>query len=149
METDPRIPTLIQSLDDWRDGLRQFAVRRLVAIGEPAIPHLIQALKAKHEYTQESAAIALATLGPVSIPYLLQALKSDDREVRWGVAWVLASMGAEARVVLPEVALPGGAKKARPAMYGVWSDSWLTKVRERLHANRMTDVIGIASALQA
>lgn len=144
MDTDPRISPLIHALHDWRDGLRQFAVRRMVSIGEPAIPHLLEALKASQQYTQESAAIALATLGPVSIPYLLKAMKSEDRSVRWGAAWVLASMGPEARTAIPEVALPASKVKS---MHGVWSDSWLTKVRERLQTNRMMDVINIAGSL--
>ena len=154
--TDPRIDSLILALNDYREGLRQFAMRRLVSIGAPAIPHLIGALSSKHAYTQESAAIALATLGSLAIPDLLNAMKSEDKQIRWGAAWVLASIGPEARKQIPSVPVKiasPAARTDRPTpipedMHGVWSDSWLTKVREKLQANRMLDVVNLTTAAQ-
>ena len=45
METNPAILALISGLQDERDGLRQFALRRLVKMGPQVIPALIETLK--------------------------------------------------------------------------------------------------------
>ncbi|HEY3319475.1 MAG TPA: HEAT repeat domain-containing protein [Planctomycetota bacterium] len=140
MEFDPQIAALITGLRDDRPGLRQFSLRRLVGMGPQAIPGLIELLADPDEGTQEYAAIALATFGSAAIPPLLDAMKHDNRRIRWGAAWVLASMGPEARNVIPEVPIPGAQpqSKQKPAKIGsgVWSDSWLTKVRQQLNAAR-------------
>ena len=150
MNDHPALNSLIFALGDDRDGLRQFAIRRLVNIGADAVPALIQALKDPREYAQEGAAIALITLGAVALPQLMQAMKSEDRKLRWGACWVLSSMPPELRQSLPKVALPGSAPEIVPVLksasesglHGVWSDAWLSKVRERLEANRMHSALG-------
>jgi len=135
---DPAISALLSGLHDERDGLRQFALRRLVKLGTKAIPALIQTLADNKEYTQECAAIGLASFGPVAIPYLVDAMKHENRRIRWGATWVLASMGPEVRKAVPEVIIPGNEKTPKVGS-GVWSDSWLTKVRQQLQAARMDD----------
>jgi HEAT repeat protein len=123
---------LIFALHEDRDGLRE----------------LISALKNPSDDVQECAAIVLRTIGQPAIPLLLEALKCSDRKLRWGAAWVLSSMGPDAReavmaltrkesgqsVRLHRAAMPKTPAAARNQ--GVWSDSWLTKVREELHAAR-------------
>lgn len=142
------VQALIFALHEDRDGLRSFAMRRLANLGAPAVPELISALKNPSDDVQESAAIVLRTIGQPAIPFLLEALKCTDRKLRWGAAWVLSSMGPDARdavialsrkesgqsVRLRQAALPKTPAAARNQ--GVWSDSWLTKVREELHAAR-------------
>src|SRR5208283_4585370 len=96
----------ISALRDSREGLRQFAIRRLAKIGPSVIPKLILALKDKDVYGQEGAAIVLITLGSASVPALLQAMRHEDRAIRWGATWVLSSMPLELRRQIPEVRLP-------------------------------------------
>jgi HEAT repeat protein len=144
MEINPAISALVSGLHDERDGLRQFALRRLVKMGPQVIPALIETLKDNKEYTQECAAIGLASFGTAAIQPLLDAMKHDNRRIRWAAAWVLASMGPEARNAVPEVVLPG-AKAARVGS-GVWSDSWLTKVRQQLNAAKLGEAGGLSAA---
>lgn len=150
--TNPKIESLVNVLHDDRDGLRQFAMRRLVAMGKPAIPTLIEMLQDPKDYTRESAAIALATMGKLSIPFLIEAMKHPDRRTRWNATWVLSSMGTEARNAMPAVKLPAGVQKpaasdpALPALnHGVWSDSWLTKIKQQLHENQGLSDLGSAT----
>ncbi len=144
---DPDVETLIAALHDYREGLRQFAIRRAVNMGTRAVPALIPLLKDKKEFTRESAAIILATMGPVSVPFLMESMKSEDSEVRWGAAWVLSSMPPEIRRAIPRITLASSKEPAKAGdsglHHGVWSDSWLTKVRERLETNKAADVISL------
>lgn len=145
--TNTAIIPLINVLHNDSNGLRQFAVRRLVALGKPAIPALIELLGDPKEYTQESAAIALATMGKFGIPSLIDAMiHHPNRRIRWHAAWVLASMGAEARESIPAIDLPVRARKNISTNHGVWSDSWLTKIRKQLHENRCMIDLCSASA---
>jgi hypothetical protein len=147
------IESLICALDDPRDGLRQFAIRRMVKLGAAAVPALIDALKEKGGYRQESAAIALATLGAVAVPYLMEAMtKNPERNVRWGAAWVLSCMPPEVRRSIPPVMVPAADQQDRhlpkpgeSGLHGVWSDAWLSKIRERLESNRVADVVKLAT----
>jgi HEAT repeat protein len=156
------IEPLIQALRDHRDGLRAFAVRRLVAMGEAAVPALIQALKYPDEQVQEAVGVALVTIGPRALVQLIRAMNHDDSNIRWGACWVLSSMPPEVRQMLPKVKLPGDKKAMDSAAiaaaitaaasgsglhHGVWSDSWLSKVRETLARNRVADVLDIAAHL--
>ena len=78
-------------------------------------------------------------------------MQSKDRRTRWGAAWVLATMGPEVRNAVPPVHVPAAAaaveepstetqQPTRRYGSGVWSDSWLTKVREQLNAARKMDL---------
>jgi hypothetical protein len=142
-DLDPKIESLINALDDTRDGLRQFAIRRLVNEGDRAVAALIGTLKSHNVMVQESAAIALVTMGNAALPKLMLALKSDDSALQWGAAWVLSSMPPEIRSTIPKVDLPDSNAKMEPAkvdssvLHGVWSDSWLTKIRQTLKENRV------------
>jgi len=138
MKNDPAVLALVSGLHDERDGLRQFALRRLVKMGTSAIPALIETLADSKEDTKECAAIGLASFGATAIPYLVDAMKHDNRRIRWGATWVLASMGPEVRKAVPEVYIPGRHAVSKVGS-GVWSDSWLTKVRQQLQAARMDD----------
>lgn len=151
MSNNAQVAPLVSALYDPREGLRQFAVRRLVNLGPQVIPDLIYLLGDAKEFTQESAAIVLATFGKVSLPFLLEAMKNHpNRNVRWGAAWVLASMGADARRAVPPVTVPETKAEAvkvperKPS--DMWSDAWLTKVREQLAAARQTDVLNLRNA---
>jgi hypothetical protein len=143
MSAAPQVASLITALGDGREGLRHFAIRRLVALGVGAVPALIASLKTQNDMLQEAAAIALVTIGEPALPYLLAAMKHEDRKIRWGATWVLSAMPPEIRSLIPEVNLPGAepaetaAKTHDSGLYGVWSDAWLTKVRERLQAQAM------------
>lgn len=146
MDWEAQVSALIHALHDDREGLRHFAVRRLVNLGAPVIPAVIGVLRDNKEYTQESAAIVLASIGGAAIPHLLEAMKHDDRRIRWGAAWVLASLGPEARQTIPEVRIPEAQAEPRQpprAGSGVWSDAWLTKIREQLNAARGRNVMDL------
>ena len=151
MNTNDAVTSLIAGLHDDREGLRQYAMRRLVNLGPQAIPALIDTLGDNKEYTQEAAAIALTTYGATALPRLLDAMKTHpDRRARWGAAWVLASLGPEVRTAVPPVAVPAGEADAKPVPErrpsDIWSDSWLTKIREQLHAARQLDVTTLGNA---
>lgn len=138
------VDTLVYGLHDDRDGLRQFVMRRLVNLGPQVVPAVIGLLGDNKDYTQESAAIILAAFGSDSLPHLLDALKTHpDRRVRWGAAWVLATMGPEARNVVPHVTVVAAEAAAKPAPRrqpsDLWSDAWLTKIRDQLAAARQLD----------
>ena len=149
------LSSLINALGDGREGLRQFAIRRIVNLGAAAVPELILTLRLKNELIQEGAAIALVTIGEAALPFLLDAMKHEDRAIRWGATWVLSSMPSELRQKLPQFRLPvpqepeTAGKPSDSGMYGVWSDSWLTKVRERLAANKVAEVIKFTEARPA
>lgn len=137
------LDSLINALRDNREGLRQFAIRRLVKIGQSVVPQLIQELKDKDTYGQEGAAIVLVTLGSAAVPALLQAMHHEDHSIRWGATWVLSSMPLELRRQIPAVKLSAvpqavttTSKASESGLHGVWSDSWLTKVRQNLEANK-------------
>jgi hypothetical protein len=143
---------LIAALGDGREGLRQFAIRRLVNLGARAVPALLVTLKHPNLWIQEGAAIALSAMGTVSVPFLMQAMKTEDRKMRWAASWVLSSMPPEIRRSIPKVSLPGAVitpadtpKMSDSGLHGVWSDSWLTKVRERLEASK-GEVLGLGPA---
>jgi HEAT repeat protein len=145
MDTNLNIGALISGLHDEREGLRQFALRRIVKMGTQMIPALIDTLKDNKEYTVECAAIALASFGPASVQPLLAAMKHENRKIRWNAAWVLQSMGPEVRNAVPEVIIPG--KMTLPKGSGVWSDAWLTKVKAQLNAAKSGEspAVGFAS----
>lgn len=146
MTHNDTVQALIVAMQENRDGIRQFAMRRLVNMGAVAVPELIPELKNPDETVQECAAIVLRTIGQAALPLLVQTLRCEDRKLRWGAAWVLSSMGPEAReavmmqtrkgtsTVVREVSMPS--TPAAALNQGVWSDSWLTKVRDQLHTAR-------------
>jgi len=95
----------------------------------------------------------LTTMGTAVIPQLIAAMRHKDRRVCWGAAWVLATLGPAARAALPPVKLPlrkvekaSESSLALPA--GVWSDAWLTKVRQKLFEAR-AEVVHILAAFDA
>jgi len=57
MSAAPQVSSLIAALGDGREGLRHFAIRRLVALGVGAVPALIASLKTKNDTMQEAAAM--------------------------------------------------------------------------------------------
>lgn len=151
MSNNPEVAPLASALHDPREGLRQFAIHRLVNLGPQVIPGLINLLGDAKDYTQESAAIVLATFGTDSLPFLLDAMKNHpERNVRWGAAWVLASMGPEVRQAVPPTAIPQTtietprAPERKPS--DKWSDAWLTKIREQLAAARQTEALSLRNA---
>jgi HEAT repeat protein len=150
---EEQIQTLFRALEDHRDGLRQFAMRRLLTFGPRIAPCAIQLLGDKRPEVQECAAIMLTTMGTPIIPQLIAAMKHKDRRVCWGAAWVLATLGPEARKWLPPVKLPPSKVESLPEsgaepQTGVWSDAWLTKVRNKLYAAR-AEVVHILAAFDA
>lgn len=150
----PGVSALIEALINNPDGIRTFAMRRLVNMGSDAVPALIHLLGDRRPEIQESAAIILTTQGKTVIPELIDAMKHcKDRKVCWGAAWVLATIGSEARAALPEVKIPGReiqpatASSSNAANAGVWSDAWLTKVRAKL-ADARQEVSYFLAAVQ-
>jgi HEAT repeat protein len=91
------IESSIKALTDNREGIRRFAVRRLIEIGIPAAPALIETLKQKHGFAHDSAVQALVGIGAPVIPKLIEAMNHENREVRWGVASALNQLGEEGR----------------------------------------------------
>jgi HEAT repeat protein len=89
------LESMILALNDGREGVRRFAIRRLTQIGLEAVPHLIEALKDKHGFTHDGAVSTLTAIGAPAIPELIANLNHDDREVRWGVATVLGALREE------------------------------------------------------
>ncbi len=149
----PGVSALIDAVIHNQDGIRSFAMRRLVNVGAEAVPALIHLLGDRRPEIQESAAIVLTTMGKVVIPDLIDAMKhSKDRKVCWGAAWVLATIGPAARAALPEVKIPGRSAEGSTASSsgsntGVWSDAWLTKVRAKL-ADAKQEVSYFLAAVQ-
>ena len=95
------LESMILALNDGREGVRRFAIRRLTQIGLEAVPSLIEALKDKHGFTHDGAESALTSIGAPAIPQLIANMNHDDREVRWGVATVLGALreqGARAAI---------------------------------------------------
>jgi HEAT repeat protein len=91
----------MKALNDGREGIRRFAIRRMSQFGADAVPSLIEALKIKHGFAHDSACAALTAIGAPAIPQLIAAMNHEDREVRWGVATVLGNLreqGARAAV---------------------------------------------------
>jgi len=86
---------LIKGMNDNREGMRNFAIQKVVALGEDVIPRLVELLKFKEGYVQDSAAAALTQFGPAAIPALVEALNSTDRTTRWAAAAALGQMGPE------------------------------------------------------
>jgi hypothetical protein len=96
MAMQHEIDSLINALNEEREGLRVFAVEKLVNIGSQAVPALIRALQTG-EPAQELAAGALFNMGSVAVPFLREAMQSENRQVAWGACWVLGSMSSEVR----------------------------------------------------
>jgi len=147
MTHNDTVLALIAAMQENRDGIRSFAMRRLVNMGAVAVPELIPQLKNSDEAIQECAAIVLRTIGQPALPLLVETLRCSDRKLRWGAAWVLSSMGSEAREAVMNQTPKGTAAVVRqvssmPSVHalneGVWSDSWLTKVREQLRLARQS-----------
>src|SRR5947207_1227655 len=89
------LQSMLVALNDGREGVRRFAVRRLTEIGSEAVPYLIEALKDKHGFTHDGAVSALTAIGAPAIPELINSMNHEDREVRWGVATVLGALREE------------------------------------------------------
>jgi HEAT repeat protein len=93
----------IKALNDGREGVRRFAVRRLTEIGVDAVPDLIEALKQKHGFSHDGAVAVLTAIGAPAIPLLINAMNDENREVRWGAAAVLGALREEgARAAVDE-----------------------------------------------
>jgi HEAT repeat protein len=141
-ERHPGVAALIEALSLNHDGFRQMAMRRLLNLGPEAVPALIALLGDRRAYVQESAAIILNTMGKSVISALIHAMKtSKDRKRCWGAAWVLATLGPEARAALPKVQIPARPNTAPEqaaiaSNHGLWSDSWMTRVRGKLEDAR-------------
>ena len=141
---DTSIPALIDALMQNHDGFRQMAMRRLLNYGPEAVPVLIHLLADRRAQVQESAAIILTTMGKSVVPDLIDAIRTNkDPKVCWGAAWVLATLGPEAYRALKKTNGQLGAAFSAPTgetsisnYPGVWSDSWITKVRQKLEASR-------------
>jgi HEAT repeat protein len=88
-------PGIIKSMNDKREGMRNFAIAKAVEQGEAIIPTLINKLGIKEGYVQDSASAALIGMGAIAIPFLIEALNSDDRTTRWAAAAALGQMGPE------------------------------------------------------
>jgi len=86
---------LIKSMNDNREGMRNFAINKVVAMGENIIPDMIELLAIREGYVQDSAAAVLIRLGAPAIPALVEALNSADRTTRWAAAAALGQMGPE------------------------------------------------------
>lgn len=144
MTHNDTVQALIEAMQENHDGIRPFAMRRLAGMGAIAVPELIPELKNTDEAVQECAAIVLRTIGQPALPFLVDALRCSDRKLRWGAAWVLSSMGPDAREAVINQTRKGESIAVRevapmPSLNdGVWSDSWLTKVREQLRQARQS-----------
>lgn len=93
--TQDKIAGFIAALGDGRDGVREFAIARLVDIGDKAAPALIAKLNSPDAFIQEVAAYVLAQIGQPAVPYLQAALKDSDRKIRWNAAAVLGIINGE------------------------------------------------------
>ena len=140
------IDTLIDAITQKREGLRHFAIRRLVNMGADAIPALIQALKDPRDLVRSGAAIALASIGSPALPGLREAMQSDDREISWGAAWVLATLKAEVQKSSPKLSAVDE-RALLMARTGVWSDAWLSRVSQQLDSYRTLDKVSLAELI--
>ncbi|MCY3020112.1 MAG: HEAT repeat domain-containing protein [Planctomycetota bacterium] len=86
----------LSAFNDAREGIRQFAARKVASYGAEVAPLLIQLLRESQGFTQESAAMALKEMGQPAIPLLLEALENPEKAIRWQAAVILAAMGEQA-----------------------------------------------------
>lgn len=99
---------MIKALNDGREGVRRFAVRRLAVIGVEAVPELIKALQQKHGFSHDGAVTALTAIGAPVIPHMIEALNHENREVRWGAAAVLGALREDGAREAVDEAVAGG-----------------------------------------
>lgn len=97
MNLIPELEALVSGLNDNREGMRNFAIKKCVQMGERAVPGLIEMLTQKDGYIADSAANALQQMGSPAIPGLLEAMKSTDKNTRWMATTILSGMGDNAR----------------------------------------------------
>ncbi len=90
---DEKASGFYTALNDGRDGVRELAIRRLIALGEPVVPDLIAKMNTKDAFIQECLEYILVHIGPPAVPHLQAALQSDDRKIRWNAAAVLGAIG--------------------------------------------------------
>jgi len=94
---DPRtIPTLINTLTESREGLREAVVRALGKMGPPAIEPLIADLSRHDVGTAMALADALSRIGQAAIAPLIDALDGESPEVRSAAIKALQCIGAPA-----------------------------------------------------
>lgn len=104
MDLKSELQALRPGLNDNREGMRNFAIKKAVQLGAQIAPALVELLNEKEGYLADSAAQTLQLIGQPAIPYLLHALQSTtDRKMRWSIAAILAEMGPEARAAVDKV----------------------------------------------
>ena len=92
----------LAAFNDPREGIREFAARKLACYGAEAAPLLIELLAEQGGYSQECAALALQEMGPPAIPFLVAALQHENKKTRWQAAVILAAMGEPAHQAVRE-----------------------------------------------
>lgn len=100
MDVNSQIQSLLPGLNDNREGMRNFAIKKCAQLGAEAVPALVEFLKEKDGYLADSAAHVLQLIGQPAIPEMLKALESSDRKLRWSIAAILSEMGPEARAAV-------------------------------------------------
>lgn len=97
MNSTSELQPFLAGLNDNREGMRTFAIKKCVQLGASAVPGLIELLKEKEGYVADSSAQVLHLIGAPAIPGLLEAMKSPDKQTRWMATTILSGMGDDAK----------------------------------------------------
>lgn len=101
MALNPELQALLPGLNDNREGMRNFAIKKAAQLNPEIAPQLLEMLSTKDGYLADSAAHVLQLMGQPAVPYMLHAMNStSDRKLRWSIAAILSDMGPEARAAV-------------------------------------------------
>jgi len=87
------INTLIESLNDASQEVREATTRALSKLGKTAIPLIISKFKDKDWNIRKLASEAMVAMGKVGLPFLLKGFKSKDSDISYWSAKSLAGIG--------------------------------------------------------
>lgn len=94
-----RIEMLLRDLAHLERGVREQAVKELVALGQPAIHGLVRYLQDPYNRGRNLAVRALGLIGDtVALPIMAETLRDSDEVVRSMAAWALGQFGDAAAV---------------------------------------------------
>lgn len=101
MALNPEIQALLPGLNDNREGMRNFAIKKAAQLNPELAPQFLEMLATKDGYLADSAANVLQLMGQPAVPYMLHAMNAtNDRKLRWSIAAILSDMGPEARAAV-------------------------------------------------
>jgi len=101
MDLNSQFEALLPGMNDNREGMRNFAIKKCAQLSAEIAPKLVELLNTKDGYLADSAAHVLQLMGQPAVPYMLHAMNAtSDRKMRWSLAAILSDMGPEARAAV-------------------------------------------------